>query len=79
MQPHPSNGSPLAVLQVVMDARGAITCHFQGPGRDAANAMLARAHQDLIPLLIEQEKKAATGVVLPDPGLMSRLPKPKTE
>ena len=64
----PANGTqPVAVIQITMhigaDGLPVINATFQGPDRNCFNMMMARAQQDVVPLLIEKEK--AKSVVMP--------------
>lgn len=61
---------PLAVIQIVMHATPegvpVINATYQGPDRNVFNMMMARAQQDIPPVLIEKEKSKAS-VVMPTP------------
>ena len=57
----------VAQIQIVMLDNGAISCQFSGSNRDMFNMMMARASQDMIPILQEKEKQK---VVLPGPVAM---------
>lgn len=69
-------GNPVAIIQIVMHAGPEglpiINATFQGPNRDIFNMMMARAQQDVPPLLIEKEKQK---VVAPEPGEVLALGK----
>jgi hypothetical protein len=67
-----TNGQPpVAVVQIIMHftPEGApdIRATYQGPGRDVFNMMMARAQQDIVPVLTEKEKEMKKSVVAPTP------------
>lgn len=68
--------APVAVVKITMspgpNGLPNIETQYSGPNRDVFNMMIARAQQDMIPLLIEKEKQK---VVLPDPEMALALGK----
>lgn len=52
---------PVAIVQIVMhinpDGSPNVVATYQGPNRDVFNMMMARAQQDVVPMLIEKEKQ----------------------
>jgi hypothetical protein len=64
----PTNGQspapPVASIRIDMLQSGQIMCHYQGPGRDVFNMMIARAQQDMVPQLMAAEQQK---VVAPQP------------
>ena len=58
---------PVAVLQVVMHPNGDIRTTFTGPDRNVFNMLLARAEQDMIPLMMKREAEAAQAIEVASP------------